>query len=61
MAHNVPCSSRTISEMLPETHTMEKCDFSQNWINSQIIRFSVSYGFTHRTTFVDGTMLMSDF
>ena len=27
--HYMPCSSHILSEMLPETHTMVKCDFSK--------------------------------
>ena len=38
------CSSRIISEMLPEIHKMEKCDFLKSIINIQIILFSVTSG-----------------
>ena len=37
----MPCSSRIISEMLPEIHTMEKCDFLKSITHSFIIKFSV--------------------
>ena len=40
MTYNV-CSSRIISEMLPEIHIMEKCDFLKSITHSQIIIFSV--------------------
>ena len=30
----MPCSSRIISELLPEIHTMEKCDFFKSVIHS---------------------------
>ena len=33
----MPCSPQIISEMLPEIHTMEKCDFLKPRIHSQII------------------------
>ena len=39
--HCMPCYSQIISEMLPEIHTMEKCDFLKPVIHSQIISFSV--------------------
>ena len=39
----MPCSSRIISEMLPEIHIVEKCDFLKPIIHSQIIYFSVTY------------------
>ena len=38
MAYSVlSCSSRIISEMLPESHTMEKCDFLKSLIHFQLI------------------------
>ena len=37
----VPCFSRIISEMLLEIHTMEKFDFPNSIIHSQIFEFSV--------------------
>ena len=33
----MPCSSQILSEMLPEIHRMEKCDFRKPIILSQII------------------------
>ena len=36
---SMPCSSRIRSEMLPEIHTVEKCDFLRSLIHSQIISF----------------------
>ena len=33
----MPCSSQTISEKLPEIHTMEKCCFLKPIIHSQIM------------------------
>ena len=33
----MPYSSRIISELLPEIHTMEKCDFLKSVIHSEII------------------------
>ena len=33
----MPCSSQMISEMLPEIHTVEKCDFLKPIIHFQII------------------------
>ena len=33
----MPCSSRIISEMLPEIHTMENFDLLKSIIHSQII------------------------
>ena len=33
----MPCSRRIIIDMLPEIHTMEKCDFLTFMIHSQII------------------------
>ena len=30
----MPCSSQIVREMLPEIHTMEKCDFLKPIINS---------------------------
>ena len=38
---SMACSSLIISEMLPEIHIMEKCDFLKSIIHSQIIYFSV--------------------
>ena len=38
----IPCSFRIISEMLPEIHTLEKCDFLISIIHCQIILFSVT-------------------
>ena len=35
------CSSPIMNEMLPEIHTMEKCDFLKPIIHSQIIQLSV--------------------
>ena len=35
------CCSRTISEMLPEIHTVENYDFIKPLIHSQITKFSV--------------------
>ena len=35
--HTVPCSPRIISEMILESHAMEKCDFLKPIIHSQII------------------------
>ena len=35
------CSSRIISEMQPEIHTIEKFDFLKSIIHSQMIQFSV--------------------
>ena len=37
----MPCSSRIISEMLPEINTMEKCDFLKSIIHSYIILFYI--------------------
>ena len=37
MPLSIPCSSRIISEMLPEIHTMEKCDFLKSSIHSPVI------------------------
>ena len=37
----MPCSSRIMSKMLPEIHTMEKSDFLKLIIQSQITEFSV--------------------
>ena len=37
----MPCSSRVISEMLAEIHTMENFNFLRSKIHSQIIEFSV--------------------
>ena len=42
----MPCSSRIISEMLPEIHTMKKFDFLKPINNSQITLFSVHHGTT---------------
>ena len=39
----MPSSTQVISEMLPEIHTMEKCDFLKSIIHSKIIYFSVFY------------------
>ena len=33
----MPCSSQIISEMLPELHTIENCDFLKSMIQSEII------------------------
>ena len=38
----MPCFSQIISEMLPENHTMEKCDFIKCIICSQIINSLLS-------------------
>ena len=38
----MPCSSRIISEMLPEMHITEKCDFPKPIVHSPIIYFSVT-------------------
>ena len=37
------CSSRTISEQLLESHTMEQVDFLKPIIHSQVIVFSVKF------------------
>ena len=37
----MPCSSRVISEVLPEFLTLEKRDFLKPIIHSQVIQFSV--------------------
>ena len=42
MAYSIqcmPCSSEIISEMLPESHTMEKCYFLKPVIHFQLIQF----------------------
>ena len=39
------CSSRIISEMQPDIHTMEKFAFLKSIIHSQIIKLSVYHGF----------------
>ena len=33
----MPCSSQTISEILPEIHIMDKWDFLRSMIHSEII------------------------
>ena len=38
---SMPCSSQTISEILPEIHTIEKFDFLKSIVRSQVIKFSV--------------------
>ena len=43
----MPCSPRSISEVLPEIHTMEKYDFPKPKIHSQIIQ--LCFKFTVRT------------
>ena len=37
----MPCSSRIISEMLSEIYTVEKCDFINSIIHSQMISLLV--------------------
>ena len=48
--HGIQCMpyfSRIISEMLPETHTMEKYDFLRSISHSEIIKFSIIYASMH--------------
>ena len=39
----MPCLSQLISKMLPEIHTLEKCDFLKLIVHSQIIYLSVLF------------------
>ena len=45
----MPCSSQTISEVLPEIHTVEKFDFlrSLDSISINLMLFNVIYLFIH--------------
>ena len=36
LAYCMPCSSKIISEILPEIHTLEKCDFLKPIMYSEI-------------------------
>ena len=48
----MPCSARIVSEMLPEIHTMEKCDFRNSIIHPRIFKFSVLSCFVLRVVFL---------
>ena len=55
------CSFRIISEMVPEIHTMKKCDFLKPIFPSQIILFSVIIKFEAPTSRIFNLFLAVDF